>query len=200
MPPSCHRIAFVLVALLLAALAAACDAASPERTAVPAGSAAATARPVTAAATAVSSPAIPLCPVPPDGVRCTDVSAMQQARVLRIVDGDTLHVELGGRDETVRLYGINAPEVGQPCAAEATARLRRLAGREVRLRPDERERDRYGRLLRYVYTTQGLSVDAALVDEGLAAAWRTDGALRGAIGSIEDAARTSGAGCLWRSM
>jgi len=116
------------------------------------------------------------------------------------VDGDTLHVDLNGRDETVRLYGIDAPEVGQPCAADATARLRAMAGSDVLLRADARDRDRYGRLLRYVYASSRSSIDAALVREGLAHAWRADGALRPAIIALEDAARASGRGCLWKSM
>jgi endonuclease YncB( thermonuclease family) len=68
----------------------------------------------------------------------------------------------------------------------------------VRLLPDARNRDKYGRLLRYVYTPQGLSVDAEMVDEGLAHAWRSDGALRFAIIALEDAAHSRHEGCLWR--
>jgi endonuclease YncB( thermonuclease family) len=131
-------------------------------------------------------------------VFCVDPAAMAPARVLRIVDGDTLHVEFGGRDETVRLYGINATERGQPCSDEATRRLRELAGNAVRLRPDARDRDQYGRLLRYVYSSSGLSVDAELVDEGLAHAWRTDGDLRLAIMGLEARASAGRRGCLWR--
>jgi len=123
---------------------------------------------------------------------------MERARVLRIVDGDTLHVELNGRDVTVRLYGIDATEVGQPCSGEATTRLRELAATELRMRPDAREHDRYGRLLRYVYTKDGLSIDAELVAEGLAHAWRQDGDLREAIIRIEAAAGAARTGCLWR--
>ncbi len=133
-------------------------------------------------------------------VPCADSASTVAARVIRIVDGDTLHVELDGRDETVRLYGVDAPEVGRPCAAEATARLRDLAGTDVLLRADARDRDRYGRLLRYVFASSGFSIDAELVDGGVAHAWRADGALRLAIIALEDAARASGRGCLWKSM
>jgi micrococcal nuclease len=129
-------------------------------------------------------------------VFCGDPGTLTPARVIRIVDGDTLHVEQNGRDETVRLYGINATEVGQPCSAEATARLKQLAGQDVLMRPDARDRDRYGRLIRYVYTTGGLSIDAELVDEGLAYAWRSDGDLRFAIIDLEAQARAAHRGCL----
>jgi len=147
---------------------------------------------------AADSPvARPTCTPSSDSVVCAAVAPMQRARVARIVDGDTLHVEVDGRDETVRLFGINAPEVGQPCAGEATARLRTLVGREIRLLPDARDRDRYGRLLRYVYAPDGLSIDAALVAEGLALAWRKDGALRSGIIRLEEDARDGHKGCLW---
>jgi endonuclease YncB( thermonuclease family) len=134
-----------------------------------------------------------------DDLRCADVSTMALAPVLRIVDGDTLHVEFEGRDESVRLYGIDAPEVGTPCATDATARLRELAGAAVRLRPDARDRDRYGRLLRYVYTRDGESVDATLVREGLARAWRGDGLLEPPIVALEMDARNTRRGCLWKT-
>ncbi len=156
---------------------------------------------VAAPSTVVATlPASPPCPSGSDELRCADVSSMEPAPVRRIVDGDTLHVEFEGRDESVRLYGIDAPEVGTRCADEATARLRQLAGSNVRMRRDARDRDRYKRLLRYVYTAGGESIDATLVREGLARAWRGDGQLEGAITALEDDARSAGRGCLWRRM
>jgi micrococcal nuclease len=97
-------------------------------------------------------------------------------RVVRVVDGDTVHVRLGGRDETVRYIGIDTPESVEPgtpvqCFAEAaSARNRRLvAGRAVTLRTDAESRDRYGRLLAYVYRRDdGLFVNAELVRQGFA--------------------------------
>jgi endonuclease YncB( thermonuclease family) len=141
----------------------------------------------------------PSCVLGSDALRCADVSTMDLAPVLRIVDGDTLHVEFEGHDERVRLYGIDAPEVGTPCATDATARLRELAGKAVRLRPDARDRDRYKRLLRYVYTRDGESVDATLVREGLARAWRGDGQLEQPIVALEMDARNARRGCLWKT-
>lgn len=184
---------------------------APSRTSAPpagttvAATASAAASPLVVSTPAVGAPPRHACAPPyPAGpatvasVFCADPSTMQAARVVRVVDGDTMHVAIAGKEEVVRFYGINATEVGRPCSAEATARTRQLVGGEVRLLPDARDRDRYGRLLRYVYTPQGLSIDAELVDEGLAYAWRADGALRGAIVAVEDAARLRRAGCLWR--
>jgi endonuclease YncB( thermonuclease family) len=98
----------------------------------------------------------------------------------------------------VRFYGIDTRERGEACFDEATRRTRELSGDEVLLVPDERNRDRNGRLLRYVYSPDGLSIDAALVAEGLAYAWRDDGALREELVELEDRAREAEVGCLWR--
>jgi endonuclease YncB( thermonuclease family) len=77
--------------------------------------------------------------------------------VTRVVDGDTLEL---GNGESVRLVGIDTPELGQCGYDRATAALARLvAGKQVRLGRSDEDRDRYGRLLRYV--------DVAGVDAGL---------------------------------
>ena len=132
-------------------------------------------------------------------VFCAAPSAMRAAAVVRIVDGDTIRVTVDGVEEPVRFYGIDTPERGEECFAEATTRAKELVGDQVRLLPDERNRDRNGRLLRYVYTAAGLSVDAMLVSEGLAYAWKEDGALRGPLIELEQSARRDGVGCLWNS-
>jgi micrococcal nuclease len=86
------------------------------------------------------------------------------ARIVRVVDGDTLVARAGGRRVTVRLLGIDAPEThGGPAECggpAATRQLSRLAavGAGVRLVTDPRSgdtHDRYGRLLAYVDGPQG---------------------------------------------
>ena len=68
--------------------------------------------------------------------------------VTRVVDGDTLEL---GSGETVRLVGIDTPEVGECGYDRATAALARLvSGKQVRLVRSDEDRDHYGRLLRYV--------------------------------------------------
>jgi len=94
--------------------------------------------------------------------------------VVRIVDGDTIDVQLADRVEKIRYIGVNAPEVHHPIrgeesggreAAEVNRRL--VAARHVRLELDVRTRDRYGRLLAYVWAGDTM-VNAELVRLGYA--------------------------------
>jgi micrococcal nuclease len=100
--------------------------------------------------------------------------ATLEGMVERVVDGDTIHVRLGARVEKVRYIGINTPEVHHPTKGEelggreATEINRRLVeGKRVRLELDVRERDRYGRLLAYVWVGD-VMVNAELVRLGYA--------------------------------
>jgi micrococcal nuclease len=103
-------------------------------------------------------------------------SASSVARVVRVVDGDTIVASVGGREERVRYIGMDTPEDVKPgtpvqCySRRAAAENRRLvAGRRVRLVQDAEARDRYGRLLAYVYRAgDGLFVNAELVRLGYA--------------------------------
>jgi micrococcal nuclease len=99
-----------------------------------------------------------------------------EAQVVRVVDGDTIRVRLGGRVERVRYIGVDTPESVKPgtpvqCYAKRAARANAamVAGRRVRLVGDAEARDRYGRLLAYVYRVpDGAFVNAALVRDGFA--------------------------------
>ena len=94
--------------------------------------------------------------------------------VVRVVDGDTVHVRLGDRVEKVRYIGVNTPEVHHPTKGEepggraAHAVNRRLVeGKRVRLELDVQSRDRYGRLLAYVWVGETMT-NAELVRLGYA--------------------------------
>jgi micrococcal nuclease len=126
-----------------------------------------------------------------------DRSRLVAAEVLDVIDGDTIDVRIAGREERVRYYGVDTTERGEDCYREATERNETLAGDTVLLLPDARDRDRYGRLLRYVFTEDGRSIEATLIAEGLGYAWRDDGAYRDELIELESAAEARGAGCLW---
>jgi endonuclease YncB( thermonuclease family) len=117
--------------------------------------------------------------------------------VVKIVDGDTIDVRAAQTELRVRFYGVNTTERGERCFTEATERTRALAGSQVQLVSDARLQDSFKRELRYVYTVSGESIDAALIREGLALAWREDGAQRAALIALEERARASKTGCLW---
>lgn len=119
--------------------------------------------------------------------------------VERVIDGDTLDVRAAGTGLRVRVFGIDTPERGDRCYSEATEQLGKLTGRSVRLVADVRQQDSGGRELRYVFTPEGKSVDAALLDGGLAQAWREDGKLRDVLVGIEIRAKAAHRGCLWTS-
>jgi micrococcal nuclease len=99
------------------------------------------------------------------------------ATLVKVVDGDTIAVLVEGEEEVVRLIGINTPETVDPrrpveCFGnEASLRTRALlGGGNVVLEFDASQdrRDRYGRLLAYVFLPDGTLVNEVLVSEGYA--------------------------------
>ena len=97
------------------------------------------------------------------------------AIVTRVIDGDTLRATVDARSETVRLVGINAPEVGACGAAQATAHVRRLTTQAARVvlvgDRSQARRDRYGRLLAYVVLSGGSDLGNRLIADGHAAVY-----------------------------
>jgi micrococcal nuclease len=96
--------------------------------------------------------------------------------VVRVVDGDTIRVRLGDAVERVRYIGIDTPETVKPgtpvqCFGKAASayNARLVRAQRVRLVFDAERRDRYGRLLAYVYRQpDGLFVNAEMVRRGYA--------------------------------
>lgn len=85
--------------------------------------------------------------------------------VIKAIDGDT--VELQGGDK-LRLLAIDTPEKGEKFHDEATRYLAHLAvGKPARIEYAENRRDRYGRLLGYLYVDDTLFVNQAIIDSGL---------------------------------
>jgi micrococcal nuclease len=125
-------------------------------------------------------------------------SPPELALVTQVIDGDTITIEGGYR---VRYIGIDAPEIHpQPEAygIEAWQANRRLVeGKEVRLERDVSEKDKYGRLLRYVYV-DSVMVNAELVKQGLAQAkaYPPDTKYQNYLEELEQQARLSDKG-IW---
>jgi micrococcal nuclease len=100
--------------------------------------------------------------------------ASETGKVVKVIDGDTIKVSIGGRVETIRLIGVDTPEVDsrkpvEIYGKEATEFTRRLSeNKEVRLEPDPQgdTRDTYGRLLRYVYLPDGTLLNAEIIRQG----------------------------------
>jgi micrococcal nuclease len=113
----------------------------------------------------------------------------QESRIIRIVDGDTLSVEYNGRKENIRLIGIDTPESRvnkkakkdaarshEDIAAitkmgkEATRFVKTLVkpGDPVAIEFDRQPRDKYGRLLGYVYLSDGKMLNEEIVKAGYA--------------------------------
>lgn len=97
--------------------------------------------------------------------------------VTAVVDGDTLKAEADGQMETIRLIGIDTPEVVDPrrpvqCFGQEASQKAKdiLLNQRVRLVADatQSERDKYGRLLRYVFLEDGTSFNQLMIEEGYA--------------------------------
>lgn len=141
----------------------------------------------------------------------------EDARVTRVVDGDTIEVEITGREEgpglgdsvvgyeyDVRLLGIDTPESVRPgtpveCFGKesSAAAAAFLDGQEVRLVKDVEEEDRFGRILRYVYLGEEMA-NARLVANGYASVFTYPPNVRHAdlFVQLEREARTNDRG-LW---
>ena len=96
-------------------------------------------------------------------------------RITKFDDGDTIVVDMNGTDETVRFIGVDTPETHDPrkavqCFGYAAADFTKnfIGNSTVRLEADplNTNRDRYNRLLRYVYLPDGRLVNAEIIKEG----------------------------------
>jgi endonuclease YncB( thermonuclease family) len=117
--------------------------------------------------------------------------------VTRVIDGDTIEVEIDDIIYDVRYIGINTPERSDPCFDEATnANAEFVQGRVVRLERDTSDTDRFGRLLRYVYVDDTF-VNEELVQMGVAEVvlYQPDDREFENFRNIEQAAARNGIGC-----
>jgi micrococcal nuclease len=128
-------------------------------------------------------------------------------RVVKVVDGDTLDVDIDGKIERLRLIGIDTPETVDPrkeiqCfGIEASNKAKELLnGQYVTLEADDTqgERDKYKRLLRYVILSDGTNFNLYMISEGYAHEYTYDEAYAYQVQFRQAAeeARSSGKG-LW---
>lgn len=103
------------------------------------------------------------------------LSQTDLVKIVKVIDGDTVDIALAGRTERVRLIGVNTPETKHPTkpiecfGPEASAYLTRLLpkGTTVRIERDVEARDRYGRMLLYLYLgSNDLFINLDLVARG----------------------------------
>lgn len=132
--------------------------------ALPSSSTVSTPKPEVKSEQTESSP-IPFLPTPTSDPNITIT------KVVNVVDGDTFKIESG---ETVRLIGIDTPETVHPskpvqCYGKEASLITQelIEGKEIKLEKDVSEKDKYGRLLRYVYVGD-VFVNEYLVREGYA--------------------------------
>lgn len=97
--------------------------------------------------------------------------------VVKVIDGDTIDVSIDGKIERIRLIGVDTPEVVDPrkpvqCfGQEASAKMHKLLdGKKVSLESDQSQgdKDKYSRLLRFVFTEDNINVAHELILSGFA--------------------------------
>ena len=147
-------------------------------------------------------------PAPTASTGLAPAGPTENAVVVRVVDGDTIIVDRGRGDERLRYVGIDTPESVKPGTPVAfmgheasAANVALVGGREVVLERDVSDRDRFDRLLRYVWLREGeswLLVNLELVRQGYASAvsFPPDVRLQGELRAAERVARDAGLG-LW---
>ncbi|OGG85844.1 hypothetical protein A2392_00275 [Candidatus Kaiserbacteria bacterium RIFOXYB1_FULL_46_14] len=109
--------------------------------------------------------------------KTTPVQLRASYKVLKVIDGDTIVIDIDGTSETVRMIGVDTPETVHPSKAvqcfgvEASDQTKAwLTGQSVKLETDssQGERDKYGRLLAYVFRADNLFINQKLITEGFA--------------------------------
>jgi len=129
--------------------------------------------------TGAESASLPPSPDPSPSVLSASTSAQLGSlyKIVKVVDGDTIKVDIDGTTETVRLVGINSPETVDPrnpvecMGSQATLNMKTLVeNQQVHLEsdPTQSDRDRYGRLLRFVFLPDGRDVGKVQIAAGFA--------------------------------
>jgi len=121
----------------------------------------------------------------------------ETARVVQVIDGDTIDVNLNGQQVRVRYVGVNTPERDQSCYSEArAANSSMVSGQTVTLVRDTSDTDQYGRLLRYIYVGDTF-VNEQLIRGGWAevVVYQPDDQYADDFRRLEQQAAQAGLGC-----
>lgn len=105
----------------------------------------------------------------------SDTAALPYYDVIKVIDGDTIKIDYNGTPQTVRLLQVDTPEANHPDPEKnvpmgkvATEFTRKMIGKkQVQIAFDKEEKDKYDRLLCYVYV-DGKSVNEELLRSGMA--------------------------------
>lgn len=121
----------------------------------------------------------------------------ETARVVQVIDGDTIDVNLNGQRVRVRYIGVNTPERDQSCYSEARAANSHLvSGQTVTMTRDTSDTDQYGRLLRFIHVGDTF-VNEQLVRDGWAevVVYPPDTSQAANFRALEQQAARAGLGC-----
>jgi micrococcal nuclease len=126
--------------------------------------------------------------------------------ITQVVDGDTIEIDMAGQREKIRMIGVDTPETKKPdspvqCFGPQASDFAKktLTGKSVRLEadPTNDNRDRYGRLLRYVYLQDGTLFEEMLITQGYGFAYTLFAfQKKEAFTKLQERAQTAKAG-LW---
>lgn len=130
-------------------------------------------------------------------------SSEEYYEVSRVIDGDTVVLEKNGKEETVRLIGIDSPERGECFYEESKNRMEELTSDDlikIEKDPTQNERDIYNRLLGYLYSEDGEFINKKMVGEGYAReyTYKTPYMYQGEFLSSEGGAKRQARG-VWES-
>lgn len=123
----------------------------------------------------IAALSISACAGSPPSNSQVEIVNFARVKIVKVVDGDTVDIDINGRTERVRLIGVNTPETKHPTkpiecfGPEASAYMSQLLpkGTAVRIERDVEARDRYGRMLLYLYLgSNNLFINLDLVARG----------------------------------
>ncbi len=138
----------------------------------------------------------------------TGIPINNNYQVTQVFDGDTIEVNVDGKKEKIRFIGVDTPETHDPrkavqCFGKSASNFTssKLLNKQVRLESDSlsTNRDRYSRLLRYVYLTDGSLINSKIIEEGYGFAYTAfDFQKSNEFKALQDQARSQKRG-LWSS-